>query len=95
MTVALALLAMAAVAILNVVLVAEAGMVTDPGMTMAGLFVTRMIVAPPDPAGWERVTVQVAEAFAPRVEGVQASVGLARPITTAESVTAEYTENPL
>ena len=85
----------APVVMLKTVVVPAAGMATDPGTVTAELLLDRVIVAPPDPAACGRVTVQVAEAFGPSVEGVQTSVGFARPITTAARLMVEFTENPL
>lgn len=86
---------MAVVVMLKAAVVVAAGTVTDPGSVSAELELARLTMAPPVPAGCGRVTVQVAVAFGPRVEGLQTSVGFARPITTADKVMLEFTEKPL
>ena len=75
--------------------VAAAGIVTDAGTVRAELLLARLIKAPPLGAAVDRVTVQVAEAFGPRVEGLQRSSGSARPTTTAASMTLVFTEKLL
>jgi hypothetical protein len=85
----------AAVVIVNVTDLAPAGIVTDAGTVRTALLLARVINAPPPGAFLERVTVQVAEAFGPRVEGLQSSVGFARPTTTAARLTLVFTEKLL
>ena len=67
------MLAMATVVALKLTQVAAARTVTDAGMVSVELVLVRMTVAPPVGAGWVRVTVQVLEAFGPRVLGLQIS----------------------
>jgi len=67
------LLVMATVVALKLTQVAAARTVTDAGMVSVELAPVRMTVAPPAGAGWVRVTVQVLEAFGPRLVGLQAS----------------------
>jgi hypothetical protein len=93
--VALALAVKAPVVMLKVAEVAPAGIVTDAGTVTTELLLAREIVAPPLGAALDRVTVQVAEAFGPRVEGLQRSVGSARPTTTAARLTLVFTEKLL
>ena len=66
-------LAIAAVVALNVDVVAAAGTVTDPGTVSVALVLVRVTLAPPAGAALDRVTVQVLEAFGPRLVGLQAS----------------------
>lgn len=92
---ALALPLKAAVVVVNVADFAPAGIVTDAGTVRTALLLARVINAPPLGAFLDRVTVQVAEAFGPRVEGLQRSVGFARPTTTAARLTFVLTEKLL
>ena len=85
----------AAVVIVKVSDLAAAGIVTDAGTVRTALLLARLMSAPPLGAALDRVTVQVAEAFGPRVEGLQRSVGSARPTTTAARLTLVFTENLL
>ncbi len=57
----------------NVAVVAVAGTETDAGAVRAVLVLVRVTDAPPVGAGFERVTVQVLEAFGPRLLGLHAS----------------------
>ena len=50
-----------------------ANTVTDTGTVSVELVLVRITVAPPVGGGWVRVTVQVLEAFGPRVLGLQIS----------------------
>ena len=67
------MLAMAAVVALKLTQVAAAATVTDAGTVSVEFVLVRITVAPPVGAGWVRVTVQVLEAFGPRVLGLQIS----------------------
>ena len=58
---------------LKVALMAAAATVTDAGTVRVGLVLERVTAAPPVGAGWVRVTVQVLEAFCPRLAGLQVS----------------------
>ena len=71
--VALWSLARLAVVVLKVAVVALAGTVTEAGRERAGALLDRVTAAPPVGAGLLKVTVQVAEALAPRLAGVQTS----------------------
>ena len=53
--------------------VAAAATVTDVGTVRAELLCERVTLAPPVGAGWVRVTVQVLEALAPMLAGLQVS----------------------
>jgi len=64
---------MVVVVALKVVEVAAAATVTDVGTVRVELVFVRATLAPPVRAGWVRVTVQVLEAFGPRLVGLQAS----------------------
>ena len=63
----------AAVVALKVAEVAAAATVTDAGTVRVALVLVNVTAAPPVGAAWVRVTVQVLEAFGPRVVGLQAS----------------------
>jgi hypothetical protein len=93
--VALALLPKAEVAMLKLAVVAAAGIVTDAGTVRAERLLVRVKETPPLGAALGKVTVHVAEAFGPRVEGLQRSVGFARPTTTAARLTLVFTEKVL
>ena len=58
---------------LKVAVVAAAATVTDAGTVSVALVFVRATRAPPAGAAFVRVTVQVLEAFAPRLLGLQAS----------------------
>jgi len=49
---------------------AAAGTVTKAGTVSREVVLARAIAAPPVGAGWDRVTVQVVEAFGPRLVGL-------------------------
>jgi hypothetical protein len=49
----------------------EAAMVADAGTARLELLLARLMVAPPDGAACDRLTVQMAEALAPSSVGVQ------------------------
>src|ERR1700691_1581881 len=71
---ALVLLMMAKVVALKVAEVAAAATVTDAGtVRVEGLLFDRVTLAPPVRAGWVKVTVQVLDAFGPRLVGLHAS----------------------
>jgi hypothetical protein len=93
--VALALLPKAALVMLKVAVVAADDIETDAGAVREVLLLARVTEAPPLGAGWGKVTVQVAEAFGPRMEGLQTSVGFASPTTTAARLSPVLTERPL
>lgn len=63
----------AVVVALNVAEVAEAATVTEAGTVSPELVFDRLMLTPPAGAAWDRVTVQVLEAFGPSVLGVQDS----------------------
>jgi len=67
------LLATAAVVVLKLTQVAAAATVTAAGTVSVEFVLVRVTVAPPVGAGSVRVTVQVLEAFGPRLVGLQAS----------------------
>ena len=67
------MLAMAAVVALKVAVMAAAATVTDAGAVSVALVLVRVTRAPPVGAALVKVTVQVLEAFGPRVAGRQAS----------------------
>ena len=67
------MLAMAAVVALKVAEVAAAATVTEDGAVRVALVLVRVTAAPPVGAACVRVTVQVLEAFGPRLVGLQAS----------------------
>ena len=73
---------MTAVVALKVAVVAAAAAVTDAGTVSSALPLARVTMAPPAGAALLRVTVQVVEAFGPRLVGLQAtedtSVGATR-----------------
>ena len=92
---ALALLVKAVVVMVKVADLSPVLILTDAGTVTTGLLLARLISAPPLGAALDRVTVQVAEAFGPRVDGLQASVGFARPTTTAARLTFVFTEKLL
>jgi hypothetical protein len=64
---------MAVVVALNVAVVAAAATVTDAGTVSVGLVLVSVTKAPPVGATLVRVTVQVLEAFRPRLVGLHAS----------------------
>ena len=74
MTVALWSVGMAVVVALNVAVVAAAATVTDTGTVSVVLVFANVTDAPPAGATLVRVTVQVLDAFGPRLAGLQASV---------------------
>jgi len=57
---------------LNVAEMAAAATVTDAGTVRVAFVLVNITAAPPLGAGWVRVTVQVLEAFGPRLVGLQA-----------------------
>ncbi len=58
---------------LKVAEVAAAATVTEGGTVSVALLFVRATLAPPVGAAWVRVTVQVLDAFCPRLVGAQAS----------------------
>ena len=66
------MLAMVVVVALNVTEVAAAATVTDAGTVSVPLVFVRATAAPPVGAALVKVTVQVLEAFGPRLVGLQA-----------------------
>jgi hypothetical protein len=72
-TVALALLLMAAVVTVKVADVAAAATVTEAGTVNVALEFVRVTLAPPVGAAWVRVTVHVLEELAPMPVGLQAN----------------------
>jgi hypothetical protein len=75
----------------KVAVVAAADIEIDCGTVSAELLLVSMMEVPPLGAGCGRVMVQLAEAFGPRAEGLQTSVGFARPTTTAARLTLVLT----
>ena len=86
---ALALAAIAAVVALNVAVVAPAATVTDAGTVSEELVLASAMLAPPAGADWVKVTVQVVEAFGPRLTGLHESEETS---TGAARLTAELAE---
>ena len=73
MTVELESLFTAVVVALKVAVVAAAVTVTEAGTVSVAFVLVRVMSAPPAGAALVRVTVQVLEAFGPRLVGLQAS----------------------
>jgi len=69
--------------------VAAAGTVTDGATVSVGLEFERVTVAPPAGAGWVTVTVQVLEASAPMLAGVQVIDETSMAATRLTAVLAE------
>ena len=67
------MLAIATVVALKVADMAVAATVTDAGTVSVALVLVRVTIAPPVGAAWVKVTMQVLEAFGPRLVGLQAS----------------------
>ena len=67
------MLAMVVVVALKVAVLALAATVTEAGTARVVLVLFRVTAAPPAGAACERVTVQVLEAFCPRLEGLHES----------------------
>jgi len=84
-----------AVVMLKVAVVAAAATVAEAGTVRTELLLASVTEAPPLGAGWPRVMVQVLAAFGPRVEGLQARTGFARPTVTAARLTVVFTEKLL
>jgi hypothetical protein len=84
-----------AVVMLNDAVVAAAATVAEAGTVRTELLLASVTEAPPLGAGWPRVMVQAPDAFGPRVEGLQARTGFARPTTTAAKFTLVFTEKLL
>ena len=82
----------AAVVALKVAEDADAATVTDAGTVRAELLLESVTTAPPAGAGCERVTVQVLEAFGPRLAGLQAREETS---TGATRLTVVFAELPL
>ena len=82
----------AVVVALKLAEVADAATVTDAGTESAELLLERVTAAPPAGAGCDRVTVQVLEAFGPRLAGLQARE---ETRTGATRLMAEFAELPL
>jgi hypothetical protein len=91
-TVALELPVMAAVVALNVPDVAAAAIVTDFGTVNAELEFDRVALIPPAGAGCDRLTVQVLDAFGPRLVGLQVSEEIS---TGAPRLMVVFAELPL
>jgi hypothetical protein len=68
--VALELLLIVVVVALNVAEVAAAATVTDAGTVRVELVFVRVTLAPPVGAAWVKVTVQLLEAFGPKLVGL-------------------------
>jgi hypothetical protein len=86
---ALELLLMAAVVALKVVDVAAAATVTEAGTVRVALVFVRVTLAPPARAGWVNVTVQLLEAFGPRLVGLHVSEDTRTGATRLTLVLAE------
>jgi hypothetical protein len=71
--VAVASAGMAVVVALNVAVFAEAGTVTDAGVVKSALLSDSVTCAPPLGAAFDKVTVQVLDAFGPMLAGLQAT----------------------
>ena len=69
-----------------------AATVTAAGTMRAELLLERVTLAPAAGAGWLRVTVQVLEAFGPRLLGLQATVEAVKPTITATRFTLVLVE---
>ena len=89
MIVAVELLLTAAVVTMKSTDVAAAGTVTDGATVSVVLEFERVTVAPPAGAGWVTVTVQVLEALAPMLEGVQVIDETSMGATRLTAVLAE------
>jgi hypothetical protein len=89
--VALPLLPIVPVLALNVTVVAAAATVTEAGTVRMLLLFERVTLTPPLGAACVRVTVQVAEEFAPRLDGLQAS----EEISSGTRVTFAVADEPL
>ena len=90
MIVAFELLLTAAVDTLKVAEVAEAATVADAGTVKAGLVFASVMTAPPVGALCDKVTVQMADAFAPRVadahDNEDTVTGTAKPTVMLEEL---------
>ena len=86
------MLAMVAVVALKLAEVAAAATVTDAGTLRVELLFVRATLAPPVGAGWVNVTVQVLEAFGPRLVRLQAREETS---TGATRLTLVFVELPL
>jgi hypothetical protein len=62
-----------AVVALNVAVVAAAATVTETGTVSVALVLVSVMLAPPAGAALVRITVQMPDAFGPRLVGLQAS----------------------
>jgi hypothetical protein len=74
---------------LNVAVVAAAATVTDAGTVSVELVLVNVTFAPPVGAACVSVTVQVLEAFCPRLVGLQVSVDTSTGATRLMLVLAE------
>ena len=74
---------------LNVPEAAEAAIVTDAGTVSAVLLFDRAMRAPPAGAGCDRLTVQVLDAFGPRLVGLQVSEETSTAVSRLMVVFAE------
>jgi len=77
---------------LNVADVAPAATVTDPGTVSADPVSDKVTTAPPAGATLVKVTLQVLDAFCPRLAGLQLRVEIS---TGATRLTVVFTELPL
>ena len=82
-------LAIAVVVALKVADVALAEIVTEAGTASAGLLLARVMIAPPVGAALVSVTVQVLEAFGPRLVGLHARDDTSTGATRVTVVLAE------
>jgi hypothetical protein len=85
----LALLTMVPVVTLKLAKVLLAATMTDAGTVRVELLFERVTLAPPVGAGWVRVTMQVLDAFGPRLLGLQDSVDMSTGATRLTVVLAE------
>ena len=73
----------------NVAVVAAAATVTDAGTVRVVVLLVNVTVAPPVGAAWARVTVQVLDAFCPKLVGLQATEDINTGATRLMLVLAE------
>jgi len=83
------LLLIVVVVAVNVAVVAAAATVTEAGTVKAALLLLSVTLAPPAGAACVRVTVQVLEAFCPRLAGLQANEDTPTGATKLTVVLAE------
>jgi hypothetical protein len=79
--------------IVNDAVAALAGTITDDGTVRRESPVLRLTIAPPDPAGFDSVTMQSPLTFDPKVDGLHCKEEMALPGATKDTV--EETDPPL